>query len=177
MLKLQIREKNGNINYGIGWTFRILYLLFAIVILIGAYSYWNDQSTVNGRTPIAIAVILLIAGAYQEKWSFDKRRQLVTYRIGLLFLNRKKVIPFSQIEAFELNHFKKGQKAIDSKIKSRANRLYTTFAITLLTGEKHDIEILRHKKSAGRTEYAATTIANYCGVSLYQDLEISDDDE
>ncbi len=177
MLKLHLTEKDGVLYYGIGRLFRAVYLFFAVVIIIGAGTYLSENDTSNMVLPMVFVVIMLLAAGYREQWVFDRERQLVSYRIGLVFLSRRREFSFNEIEAFELNHFKKGQKEVTSKIKSRANRLYTTYAVTLLSGEIHDIEIIRHKKSAGRTEQAAVTIASYCGKPLSQDMEITEDIE
>ncbi|MGM0433012.1 MAG: hypothetical protein ACQEQU_09890, partial [Spirochaetota bacterium] len=52
---------------------------------------------------------------------------------------------------------------------NKSARLYRTFSLVLTDGSRHDIEILRLKQSSGRTEQAASRMAQYCGIPLRQE--------
>ena len=172
MMKLYLRTRSdGTLVYGIGSWYRIFYMIFLILLSIGAFVYRKEPGFTLFSGPFFVASILFIAAVYQEVWIFDKKKRTVVYEFGLVFAHRRKVFLFDEIEAFELTHFKKGTRSMKTGVKRGANRLYVTFSLVMHHEEKHDIEIIRLKKSAGRTEHAAVVIARYCGVELICDAE------
>jgi hypothetical protein len=178
MVKLFIhRRKDGKLRYGIGMRFRILYLFFALILAVGAYAYRNDPDVGMLTFPVILMIILFVAAWYEESWICDEQVRTITYRIGLLFLLKQRIIPFDQIEAFELGLFRKGTRTVKTTVKSRsATRLYRTLSVVLTTGERIDIEILRLKQSAGRTEHAAAVMSSYCGIPLIREDEQEDEE-
>lgn len=167
MVKLILRTtRDGKLIYGIGYRFRFVYLFFALAIGIGAYANWQDPSVSLFSFPVVLMVLLIIASLYQEAWICDKSNQQIVYRYGLLFLYKQRVFPFEQIARFELSVFRKGTRGTVTKAKNKSARLYRTFSLVLTDGSRHDLEILRLKQSSGRTEEAASRMAQYCDIPL-----------
>lgn len=176
MLKLYLWEtEDGKLRYGIGRMYRIIYLVFASAIAVGSIAYSSEPGFRVVNMPNIVMILLLLACCYQESWTYDADTATVTYVFGLIFLHKKRVYSFDSIERFELSHFKKGTRSLQSKVKSRANRLYLTFAMVMTDGERHDIEIIRIKVSGGRTELAASKIAQYCGKELKRDADVDEE--
>ncbi len=176
MVKLYLyTDKKGRLVYGIGLRFRLFYLFFAFMIGIGSFTYRNDPAISLFSVPIIIMIILFIAAWYQEAWVFDSKNRCITYLYGLVFLQKRHEFSFNEIEALELTLFRKGTKSTKTRVKSRAARLFRTFSLVLKSGERYDIEILRLKQSAGRTEHAAAVISQYCGIRLSEERETEQD--
>jgi hypothetical protein len=173
MVKLYIhRRSDGTLRYGVGMRFRLLYLFFSLMLAVGAFTYRNDPSVPMLSLPMVLMVLLFIAAWYEESWHCDAPSRTITYRYGLLFWYKQQVFSFDDIEAFEIGVFRKGTRNVKTQVKSRsATRLYRTFALLLSNGERLDIEILRLKQSAGRTEHAAVLMSSYCGLPLYREDE------
>jgi hypothetical protein len=173
MMKLILRmTKDGRLIYGIGLWYRVFYLFFLSVLIMGAFSYSREPGFTLWGAPLFFALVLFTAGTYRESWTFDRARGSMTYRFGMLFIYRKRTRSLDDIESFTLSHFRKGAKGLRPVVKSRANRLYTTFSVVMTDGDVYPIEIIRLKRSAGRTEQAAAAIARYCEVPLMKEDDL-----
>lgn len=176
MLKLKLHtDTYGNLRYGTSLYSRLIYALFALVLGIGWFTYYREGSTSFPLFPALIFLFLLVGALYLESWEVKKDSGRLVYRYGLVVLHRKMVYEFEKIESFELAHFRKGARNIDTKVKSRANKLYVTLSVVCTDGTKKDIEIVRLKQSAGTTEQAARAIASACGKPLEIDREFDSD--
>ncbi len=173
MMKLILRTtKDGRLIYGIGLWYRVFYLFFLCVLLVGAFSYSREPDFTLWGTPMFFTLLLATAATYRESWTFDRGHRNMAYRFGMLFIYRKRTHALEDIESFTLSHFRKGAKGLRPVVKTRANRLYTTFSVVLTDGDTYPIEIIRLKRSAGRTERAAAAIARYCEVPLIQEDDL-----
>jgi hypothetical protein len=79
--------------------------------------------------PVIILCILLLSAFYKECWVFDRSAEKITYRFGLLFLYRKRVISFHKIEEFHIEGFVKGSmtKKPDDLRETKKKFLETEF--------------------------------------------------
>lgn len=164
-LKMSIVD-DDTMKYRIAWSSRFIYLFFLVILFIGAVVSYADGSWSLSFFPVLLMLLLFGGAMYEESWRFSKKDDRVIYRIGLIFAAKKTVLEFSDIEQFEITYFRKGSRSVESKVKSRANRLYLTFSLVTLDGDRHDIEIMRVKGSAGRIEREAAAIAAFCGIPL-----------
>ncbi|MBN1241552.1 MAG: hypothetical protein JXA15_02460 [Spirochaetales bacterium] len=49
-----------------------------------------------------------VAAFYEERWTFDPARDLVAWRVGLLFLARRRTVAVSKLRRFSLRAYRRG---------------------------------------------------------------------
>ena len=50
-----------------------------------------------------------VAAVYEERWTFDPERSLVSWRLGLVFLARRRTVAASELDVFALRAFRRGR--------------------------------------------------------------------
>lgn len=163
-LKLYYRAK-GTLHYTIGGWFRGIYLFFGSMLMLGAIASRNEPWFSWFSFPAAAAVFLLAAGCYEERWIFDRNLRQITLRYGLIFLFKRKIISFDDVDHFQLETFVKG-KSSGSSLKRRFLKTYLKLTIARYSDNAEVVEIIPQKRSDGKTEQAARQIADYCGITL-----------
>ena len=173
MLKMKVfHHKNQLLSYEFGYLYRIINLLFVFFLLLGASLYSNEDWFSWFSFPVIISVILLLSGLYLDSWSFDNKKRIITSKLGLIGLNKKRVYQLDDITSFSLAHFSKGYQKDREEGKRKRSTEIMIFSVFFASGESRDIEVIREAKSGGMTEKYAQMIADYCGKPLTKDREM-----
>ena len=162
-------------SYEFGYFYRIINLIFAFFLLLGASLYSNEDWFSWFSFPVIISVILLLAGLYLDSWDFDRETGIITSKIGLIGFNKKRVYQLDDIDSFSIAHFSKGYQKDREAGKRKRSTEIMIFSILFVSGESRDIEVIREAKSGGMTERYAQMIADYCGKPLTKDREMDSD--
>ncbi|MCK5156468.1 MAG: hypothetical protein KAQ69_08570 [Spirochaetales bacterium] len=173
MLKMKIfHHNNQTISYEFNRLYRIFNMVFAVLIMFGAYLYREEEWFSWFSFPVLVSLVLILTGLYLDSWRFDSGKKIIITRFGILGIYKKKIYQFDDIIGFSLTHFSKGyQKARDEGKRKRRSEILV-FSVVFTSGGKRDIEIIRETKSGGMTELNAQTIAEYCGKPLTKDREM-----
>ena len=173
MLKMKIfHHKNQTISYEFNRLYRIFNMVFAVLIILGAYLYRTEEWFSWLSFPVFISVVLILTGLYLDSWGFDSERKTVISKFGILGIYKKKIYQFDDIAGLSLTHFSKGYQKEREEGKRKRRSEILVFSVVFTSGGKKDIEIIREAKSGGMTELNAQTIAEYCGKSLTKDREM-----
>lgn len=97
------RLASGALVYTISFWYRaaaaaLLGLLVAAIVTVGG-------TGVIGWIFVAGA---FVAAFYEERWTFDPSRNLVSWRIGLVFLARRRTFAASELAGFSIQAFRRG---------------------------------------------------------------------
>ena len=169
--------------------FRILFLFLAAIVITGIFAVSSDGSGANLVLPAVIAAVCIIAALYEESWIFDREKRIIVSRYGLLFLRRKKVWSFAEIENIELYSFLRGAESdgkADHKINigkpfSRENtdevsgrgikiihpKYHQELRLNLKNGDRATIESL-DSRSTDALEKKAGILADFSGLKLFK---------
>lgn len=173
MLKMKIfHHKNQTISYEFGFLYRIINIVFAFFLLLGASLYRNEDWFTWLSFPVIISIILLLTGLYLDSWFFDSKNGIITSKLGLIGLNKKRDYQLEDITSFSLAHFTKGYQKDREEGKRKRSTEIMIFSVLFVSGESRDIEVIREAKSGGMTERYAQMIADYCGKPLTKDREM-----
>jgi hypothetical protein len=85
---------------------RVLYVLIAAAMVLSAIIAYPQY----GISPVAtvMAALSLLAASYEERWALDENDRNVTFRHGLVFLAKRKKIPYAEIAEVRVETFEKG---------------------------------------------------------------------
>ena len=143
--------------------FRVLFLFIVALLVAGVLV--SGISASGQWVPILIIIACIWGALYEEKWIFNKVENSIVYISGTLFLNKKKIYKFEDIESYNLT----GE--FHTENEGRINRLrkkMVKFSITLNSGEVLVIDITSGKTESAQLKIKAKTIAAYCGIQLTQ---------
>jgi len=166
-------RKDRTLHYTVNWWFRAVYLFFGTMLMIGAAGSSQETWFSWASFPVAVSLLLLAAGLYEERWIFDSDRRQIRQRNGLLFFFRRRIIPFDSVDHLELREFTKG-KTEQSRMRKRFLKSYLRFSVVRVLEPAVDIEIIPKQRSGGKTEHAARAIARHCGFMLEESGEQAD---
>jgi len=188
-LTLILRRKSDEIMFfsPAPW-FRIIFSLLLVVLVIGILSVSGDGSEKgNLLFPVIIGAVCFLAAFYEESWLFDKEKRIIISKYGLLFLNRRKVYSFAEIQDFELMSFLRGvnaDKSADKKINltpafSKENtdeiagegrriihkRWHQELILNLKSGDRKTLEAIDSRSTESLLNKAGI-LADFCGIPL-----------
>ena len=87
-------------------------LLFAFFFVLSCFvflsSILSEDKPGSYTIPLALVCVTGLSALYEERWIFDKNRDILENRFGLLILSRKKSIPLTELARVELDSFVKG---------------------------------------------------------------------
>jgi hypothetical protein len=173
------RAKDGNYIYRIPWWSRIIYGLFALLLLFGLLTSAREGGL---KTTSIVPLLLLVVGlaglTYRESWLFDSAERCVTSIFGFAWFVRREVLPYDQLEAVEVSHFVRGRPEGDERAKpARRLKSMVIFSLLLRDGSKRDIEIVSERSSSGRTESIARLLAGEMALAYRADRPYDDVDQ
>ena len=88
-------------------------LLFAFFFVLSCFvflsSILSEDKPGGHAIPLVLVGITGLGTLYDERWIFDKNRNRVESRFGLLILSRKKYFPLVELARVELDSFIKGR--------------------------------------------------------------------
>ena len=186
-LNLILRRKTANIMlFSPAPWFRILFLVFAGMIVLGIITVSSDEETGNYLIPVLIIAASVFAALYEESWLFDREEKTVRYKSGFLFLHRNKIWTFNEVENLELYKFLRGAESDGSadheinltKPFSRQNtaevkegyriihpKYHQEIRMHLKSGEMQTIESI-DSRNTEPLEKKALILAEFSGISL-----------
>ena len=86
--------------------------LFAFFFVLSCFVFLSSilsEDTPRSYTiPLALVCITALSALYEERWIFDKKRDILENRFGLLILSRKKSVPLTELARVELDSFIRG---------------------------------------------------------------------
>ena len=169
---MKIAQKQNQIVYKNGKTIFILCLFFFLFLTYWIVLYLLDGETIKSLIrPIIMDIFALIGMGYQESWTFDNKKHLVTSRFGVFPLIKMNTYAYNDIATMEISHFTKGYMGGERKEdpKKRKNRAHVNLGLRMNDYELKPIEVIAEKRSAGMTESAATVISSFTGFPLTVD--------
>ena len=179
-----VEKRDGRLVYAIPLWFRIL--MAAIALLVVA------SFAVSGEPPGVVGWIVLaavaLAALYEERWTFDAGRGLVSHRAGLLVVARTTEIGLASVERFRAEPFVRGtipgtedERAENARALSgdssgdlgQKRRSYKKAYIRLVCEGSDGSRWLVNMVPDRRREAifaVASRIASYCGVEFAKGL-------
>jgi hypothetical protein len=97
----------------------VLVFFFVLSCLVLLSSLSSGGRITSSIVPFILVFITGLSALYQERWIFDKRRNVFENHFGLLILYRKQSIPLKELERVELEAFIKGHVGNSPEEKER----------------------------------------------------------
>ncbi len=87
-------------------------LVFAFFFVLSCFVFLSSVASTGGPSGTTIPLVLVcvtgLSALYEERWIFDKNRNLFESRFGLLIFAHRKGIPLTELARVELDSFTKG---------------------------------------------------------------------
>lgn len=160
-LALSIKGENQLILAPKGF-FRIGFALICGILLAGIGTNPPEGVPVVG---IIIMTLSALAVFYEERWIFDRETKRIEYRMGLIFLNRKRRYSFDEVETFTFVTLQRGKVIDASEETAGQGARYTLFGLFTKKGERRSIEIIKSRLAPGLLE-KAEAVSRFCDISL-----------
>lgn len=145
--------------------FRLGFAFICSILVVGMRTSPGEPLPVTGLIILSAA---LLAVFYDERWIFDRARGSIEFRWGLLFLYRKKVYLFPDVETFTFITLQRGRVINPDEETARSGARYTLFGLITRGGEKRSIEMIKSRLAPGLRE-KAELISDFCGLPLEQE--------
>ena len=165
-------EKKDIAVYGPSRVLKIVCGLFAFFILVGFLIVFAEEGWSNSDIlPLIITFLLLLVALYRDNWIISNRDKAFISVWGFGPFVKKNIYPYEQIKRLELTHFVKGIHGSMEQKATLTHKAYCVLSIKMKGEEedKHDIEIIPEKSSAGKLERLALLMAAYSGLEYYVD--------
>jgi hypothetical protein len=149
--------------------FRFFFYGLGLFIMIFVFREF-DQNVSNIGPYIFIGICALL-GSYYESWIFDKSRNVVEQRQGLLFFFIKKKIPLSDVKGVSLNRFIKGSHLKSTPAVENQKRYklppkeYYKLSLMLKDDEYQVVEIAQGREIE-KFNKKARSLAQFCNCPL-----------
>ena len=176
-MRFILKEKgNGVMEYAISIVFRIVFAAIALFILIAIISLASSDpdSETSNAVPIIIFVICAAAALYNESWIFNRGKQTLERRLGLLFIYKRNSYSLDNFERVVITGSKEpaGEKDDEDRPKllgfGKGIPSGRGFGVLLL--EDKDENLLKldmvKKRHLNEIRFTAKKIAEFCGISL-----------
>lgn len=89
--------RRGVAELHLGWKWRVFFLAVTAVIVLVLL----QVGRIGGLLPV-VGVATLIAGLYQEQWTFDRNADVVESQVGLVFLARTRRYRLSDVQVLRV---------------------------------------------------------------------------
>ncbi|MGN0906714.1 MAG: hypothetical protein ACI4NM_06155 [Bullifex sp.] len=169
---LKEREKRNQAVYGPSRILRVVCALFATFISVGfLIAMSEDGWNMSYVFPLILALLAFLIALYRDEWIMDNDGKCFTCIWGLGPFVSRKSYPYDDIKRIELTHFVKG---IHPGMEQKATLTHRPFCVLSIRmkgdeDEKHDLEIMSERASAGKLERLAPLMAAYTGLEYYVD--------
>jgi hypothetical protein len=109
-ISLLLRTRGGDrLEFCIPLRSRLLFAFFFVLsCLVFLSSILSEDKPGSYTIPLVLVCVTGLSALYEERWIFDKNRNIFESRFGLLIFSRKKSIPLTEIARVELDSFMKG---------------------------------------------------------------------
>ncbi|MFO7849229.1 MAG: hypothetical protein R6V67_04635 [Spirochaetia bacterium] len=161
------RTEEGLITLKLNFHFRAVFLLFFLIVALGAYTVGAFESLASSIFPSILLILFLLVFLYEESWYFALSEGRIIHAHGLLPFKRYYVFPLDSIKKIEISRFRKGSSHEGSPSGERRffQRDFTRLTLVLNTGERHDIR-LEDDKSRSELLRQGREIAQFLGLPL-----------
>ena len=109
-ISLSLRTKGKNrLELCIPFRSRLVFAFFFVLsCLVFLSSILSEDKPSSYTIPLVLVCVTGLSALYEERWIFDKGRNIFENRFGLLILSRKKTVPLTELARVELDSFTKG---------------------------------------------------------------------
>jgi hypothetical protein len=109
-ISLSLRTRGRDrLEFCIPLRSRLLFAFFFVLsCLVFLSSILSEDKPISYTIPLVLVCVTGLSALYEERWIFDKNRNIFESRFGLLIFSRKKSIPLTEIARVELDSFMKG---------------------------------------------------------------------
>ena len=110
-ISLSLRTKGRDrLEFCIPLRSRLLFAFFFVLSCFVLLSSILSEGKPSSYTiPLVLVCVTGLSALYEERWIFDKNRDIFQSRFGLLFLARKKTVPLTELARVETDSFYKGR--------------------------------------------------------------------
>ena len=114
-ISLSLRTKDRDrLEFCIPLRSRLLLAFFFVLsCFVFLSSILSEDKPSSYTIPLVLVCVTGLSALYEERWIFDKNRNMFESRFGLLILSRKKSIPLTELARVELDSFIKGHTGGD----------------------------------------------------------------
>jgi uncharacterized membrane protein len=154
-------QENGPLSLVLPIWFRILFIFIAVLLGTGIYA----SSPENNKQwiPILLTVGCIAGAFYNEKWIFHKNEGTIVHSSGILFITKKRIVDFKDVDSFILS----GDTRIEKRAHlSRPKKKMAKHSLIMKSGEIYNIDILSGKTDVLELLVKAEKIASYCNIKL-----------
>lgn len=169
---LKEKEKKDIAVYGPSKLLKAICGIFALFILIGFFIALSEEGWQSRDIlPLIICFLLLLVALYRDEWIISNRDKAFISIWGFGPFVKKDYYKYDDIRRIELTHFVKGIHASMEQKSTLTHKAYCVLSIKMKgeEEEKHDIEIIPEKSSAGKIERLAPLMAAYAGLEYFVD--------
>jgi hypothetical protein len=173
---------DGSIVYAMPRLFRAA--MAAIIALLAAALFMDGQTPgVGGWVALGLAAL---GGLYEERWTFDPKAKLISHRVGLVFLARRRTIALGDAAHFRIAPFVRGTvpgsadeaeensaalaggRADDAgRRRARHKKPYLCFLCETKDASRYFVNAVPARKGAV-LRAQASRIADACGIPLVE---------
>jgi hypothetical protein len=109
-ISLSLKNKGRDrLEFCIPLRSRLVFAFFFVLsCLVFLSSILSEDNPGSYTIPLILVCVTGLSALYEERWIFDKNRNIFESRFGLLIFSRKKSIPLTEIARVELDSFMKG---------------------------------------------------------------------
>ena len=109
-ISLSLRTKGRDrLEFCIPLRSRLLFAFFFVLsCLVFLSSILSEDKPGSYTIPLVLVCVTGLSALYEERWIFDKNRNIFENRFGLLIFAHRKGIPLTELARVELDSFTKG---------------------------------------------------------------------
>jgi hypothetical protein len=110
-ISLSLRTKGRDrLEFCIPLRSRLLFAFFFVLsCLVFLSSILSEDNRGSYTIPLVLVCVTALSALYEERWIFDKNRDILENCFGLLILSRKKSVPLTELARVELDSFVRGR--------------------------------------------------------------------
>ena len=182
-------EGKDRLELSLSLRFRLILVFFFVLSCFVLFSSLSSGGRITSSiVPIFLVVITGLSALYQERWIFDKRRNVFENYFGLLILYRNRSISLKELVRVELEVFTRGRVGEPLKAKESSKpadsrslpdaallgslfrapqRRYTYGIVQLMVVDRQEKVYVLDSAKAHRIERFRQTgrrIADFCGI-------------
>jgi len=155
------RRRDGRLELAVPLPWRLLLLAIGGLVLLALLATTSAPLSVRNVVPLLFALLALLGAAYEERWVFDRPRDLLLRRQGLWPVRQSRRLVLSQLKQVGLERLVRGRPA-DSPARGRRR---TLVILQLVDGEGRVYRLEQYSAALhSRAREAGLAIASYCGL-------------
>ncbi len=157
-VRLSLKERSENrLELSLSLPSRLMLVFFFLVscfVLLLGFLFSDKKPVVLGEHTIPLILVCLtgLSVLYNEKWVFDKNRNIFENHFGLWILSRKQSIPLDSLVQVELDSFIKGHMVDTHEAREKAR--------SSGSGSSHDAVFLHRFFGAPQKQILRLTVVD-----------------